>query len=71
MHIYFYEFVHKNISIDFGSKKIKTQKGVPQGMLTSPYLFNVYIREFAVKLWEKGIKIYLYADDIIAICRGR
>jgi len=37
------------------SFKYKTEKGVRQGGILSPYLFNVYMDELGKKLWELKI----------------
>lgn len=43
------------------SSKFKQQRGVPQGAVLSPLLFNVLMSSIPI---ERDITVYIYADDI-------
>ncbi len=51
-------------------KKYKTNKGVPQGAINSPILFNLYINDFIQMIQQTGNKILAYADDIVIMVKG-
>ena len=36
------KFIHSNLVITIGNESTKTNKGVPQGLTTSPLLYNIY-----------------------------
>lgn len=57
--------------IRLGNKTARTEKGVIQGMLTSPYLFNLYMKDLATRSIERGMKIIFFADDILAVARNK
>uniref|UniRef100_A0A6V7LYK6 Reverse transcriptase domain-containing protein n=1 Tax=Bracon brevicornis TaxID=1563983 RepID=A0A6V7LYK6_9HYME len=48
----------------------KIRKGVPQGCVTSPILFNLYLRKIEQKINEK-CRIVQFADDIALYSIGR
>lgn len=48
-----------------------TERGVPQGFLSSPMLFNVYIEELAEQLEKLGLKAFFYADDIAILAKNK
>lgn len=37
------KFIHSNLTLTIGKEKTKTTTGVPQGMKSSPMLFNIFI----------------------------
>ena len=49
---------------------VKTKVGVPQGCVTSPFLWNVYVDDLCQTLAEEGLTPLLYADDACWIARG-
>lgn len=65
------KFLHKKIHIKKGDKEVRIEKGVIQGMITSPGLFNIYMIPLANKLEVEGHKAIIYADDMLVIAKGR
>jgi len=63
------QFIHQNIGINFRNKKCTPETGVPQGCLTSPSLFNIYIEELLdqiiIKFNDGTVLILAYADDLV------
>ena len=47
------------------------KKGVLQGGVLSPELFNRFINDLANELKKINVKIYLYADDLGVIFTGK
>jgi len=48
------KFIHSNITIKMGKVQCKTEKGVPQGLCTSPMLWNIYLNSLLNKLEQHG-----------------
>ncbi|XP_076393338.1 uncharacterized protein LOC143265396 [Megachile rotundata] len=46
---------------------MKLLKGLPQGSVLSPLLYNLYTAKIAEGLGELGVKILQYADDIVIV----
>ena len=46
---------------------ISISKGTPQGMKTSPILFEIYVDTVLEKLEELGVDSYSFFDDLIVI----
>lgn len=44
------KFIHTNLRISLGGKEVSTSKGVPQGLTSSPPLFNTYTESFLERL---------------------
>jgi hypothetical protein len=66
------ECLYSRYRIKIGNKYLKSNKGVAQGSLISPALFNIYIEDLSDKLRnEAGIDLedlLYYADDILILC---
>ncbi len=65
------KFIYNNIRITLGNSTITTSKGVPQGLCTSPILFNLYSQPILYELQSAGIFARMYADDLICICKDK
>ncbi|XP_076388094.1 uncharacterized protein LOC143264504 [Megachile rotundata] len=50
---------------DGGSKAMKLRRGLPQGSVLNPLLYNLYTAGIIVGIRELGVKILQYADDIV------
>ena len=57
----------KRTTLQFNEMKAQRLKGLPQGSLISPILFNLYINRLIVKL-KDFCDIIVYADDIAMRC---
>lgn len=44
------EYIHRNLKICLGNAYAYTTQGVPQGLITSPILFNIVANELLRKL---------------------
>ena len=61
-------YSHAWIQIGALSDKMNVNRGVLQGSLISPLLFNIYIDDLVVALRENSYDVLAYADDIAIIC---
>ena len=56
-------FIHSNSTVSIGSHMTQTTKGVSQGSLISPLLFNIFIATLLQPLSDIGLTLG-FADDI-------
>lgn len=54
-----------------GDRVINVTRGVLQGNLFSPMLFNIYIDDLMRQLTEYSLDSCGYADDLVTVCRDR
>ena len=66
------KFQHNNLRIKLGNNSTTTERGLVQGSIISPHLFNIFFEEALRRLKRvKGIKIYAFADDLLFTCRSK
>ena len=56
------------ISVDINDSSINVNRGVLQGSILSPFLFNLYINDLIEKIKEVAYEVLAYADDIAILC---
>ena len=68
------EALYAQYRIQIGDRKIKYNRGVVQGSILSPALFDIYIKDLAEEISLKtGLSfedILFYADDILILCQS-
>lgn len=60
-------FIHSNIRVSMGEKEVTTSRGVPQGLITSPILFDIYVEDLLYSIQEAGLFGRMFADDLIIL----
>ncbi len=65
-------FIHQELRIGVGREaRMSTTTGVPQGLTTSPLLFNLYTEELIERLEKEQYWVRMFADDLVLIVENR
>ena len=46
------------------------ENGTPQGGILSPFLFNILMENIAKLEFQRGVDIFIFADDVLIVSRG-
>ena len=59
--------MYSKLHFKIGNKKLFVHKGVLQGAISSPILFDIYINDLLIQIEN----ILAYADDVVVIGNGK
>jgi hypothetical protein len=65
--------IYNNFNLDVNGETVAVNKGVLQGSLISPFLFNIYLNDLIINL-SRAVSInniFGYADDLLVAALGR
>lgn len=65
------KFIHRNLRISIGGREVTTSRGVPQGLATSPALFDIYTESILEKLSNGSVFGLMFADDTMSAAEDR
>ena len=69
--VQFIEQMYARFRLKLGNSKLRCNKGVAQGSVISPSLFDIYIEDLSDELLKTAVHredILYYADDILVLC---
>jgi len=71
----FLEQLYTRYRLQIGKHRIRANRGVAQGSIISPYLFNIFVEDLAERLRNEAQlnieDLSLYADDLLALCNSQ
>jgi hypothetical protein len=57
--------------VEIGGISITTSRGVPQGLSSSPILFDIYVEEILEELQKRNLFSRMFADDLACVAQNK
>jgi hypothetical protein len=57
--------------VEIGGISITTSRGVPQGLSSSPILFDIYVEDILEELQRKDHFSRMFADDLACVAKNK